>query len=476
MDIIRTINNVKQFAKNGDYKTAQYLLRPLFQKGYNELALFYMGKVYIRAGKEDLAWTYFNKLIEIDSHYREDIFWWLGKASLENNDFTTAKKHFCSLNGLNVDYKDEVFIDEAEVYYERGDLDTAIRLANKALANDPNNSRSLILLARVHYSNNNYNKSIKYINRILDNYDEYIIDAYKLLIKIQFELGHDEEATNYQSILSEFKNDTAKDYEILEDAYKDLKNGAHYQALNTFEYLVDNNKCFKSSRLGIEAANLLIAGDNYLRENNFDEAYKCYKKLFRKKACLAHALIGLKLARMFKEGDKLLLAGNPDLALATYKCALDEKIYTNMDEPNLEILAHLMYYNRLKIINNYEMLYNEPSKRYPNALIGNIYLESGNYDEAKKHYESALNERVCVSDALAGLLAIKVSNNDLKYIDDFVNQYRKELSKKQLSRIKGYIELAKKNENEKIFNDDERAENNKILINHLISTQYKRLK
>ena len=476
MDIIRTINNVKQFAKNGDYKTAQYLLRPLFQTGYNELALFYMGKVYIRAGKEDLAWTYFNKLIEIDSHYREDIFWWLGKASLGNNDFTTAKKHFCSLNGLNVDYKDEVFVDEAEVYYERGDLDTATRLANKALANDPNNSRSLILLARVHYSNNNYNKSIKYINRILDNYDEYIIDAYKLLIKIQFELGHDEEATNYQSILSEFKNDTAKDYEILEDAYKDLKNGAPYQALNTFEYLVDNNKCFKSSRLGIEAANLLIAGDNYLRENNFDEAYKCYKKLFRKKACLAHALIGIKLARMFKEGDKFLLAGNPDLALATYKCALDEKIYTNMDEPNLEILAHLMYYNRLKIINNYQMLYNEPSKRYPNALIGNIYLEAGNYDEAKKYYESALNERVCVSDALAGLLAIKVSNNDLKYIDDFVNQYRKELSKKQLSRIKGYIELAKKNENNKIFNDDERAENNKILINHLISTQYKRLK
>lgn len=474
MNAIDTINNVELLTADGKYNKALYLLKPLLKDGYNELALFYMGKIYYLKGKEKLAMGCFDTLIAIDPHYREDIFQWLGIVSLKNNDIENSKKYFSSLGGLKIDNMNEFIIGQAEALFEVNNLVLAEKRANKVLVTDAKDSQSLLLLARIKITQHDYSEAIEYLNKVLDNYDGYMIEAYQELIKIQNELGNTLEAKNYEKILNEIKNESLEDCSILADAYADLNGGSYYQARNIFQYLIDNNKFFKEAYSGLESANLLIEGDNYLQSSYYDEAYKCYKKLFRKKDCLSHAVIGLKLARIFKSGDEILFTGDPDLALATYRCALDEKIYANTDEANLEIMANLIYYNKLRIINNYEVLYNEPTKKYAAALLGNIYLEAGNYDKAKEYYISAIDDEICVADALTGLMAIKINNNDIKYINQFIKQYRNKVSKKELGRINRYADLAKYNAQK--YTDEERIENDKILINHIISTQYKRLK
>ena len=240
--------------------------------------------------------------------------------------------------------------------------------------------------------------------------------------------------------MKEITTETEEDRKLLDLADDCLNNGLYKEASACFKTLKDKSKLLGINQVFSNVVDSVISGDENLINGDYSKAINDYKKGLRSKYTISHSLVGLRIARILKKGDRELLFGNIDEALEIYNQLTDDKIYEGMDESKLEIMANLICYLRIKTIHDYyEILKHGLKPKLSSKDKGNVYLKIGMYDKAKDCYYKSFDEDQGIGQTIAGLIAIKIKNNDLNDLYNFLDFYKDQLTHVEYTRIRIYI-------------------------------------
>ena len=195
-----------------DYEKAEEIFRSLIETSPDwERPYFNLARVLLEAGKEEEAYAYLQKAVEINPS-NADFYFYLGVYYRKRRQWDRALD--CFLKSEKLDDRDaEVHINLSACYAETGELEESLSEAQKALAQRPSDPDALFNVSRVLIWLKEYEKAF----RVLHDKRESVQDDLGLLKNLfvsALRLGKYDVCTETaKRILAIDENDTAsKDF------------------------------------------------------------------------------------------------------------------------------------------------------------------------------------------------------------------------------------------------------------------------
>jgi TolA-binding protein len=195
---------------------------------------FYKGYSFFNSGKKKEAASYFNKVAN-SAQYGSQAKYYLGFLAYEGNDYQQATKYFDQVSGEEK-YKEKMSYFQADMNFKLGKFDTAIELAQTAMASSNAIEKSELnkIIGESYFNLKQYDKSIPFLKEYRGKKGKWNNTDY-------YQLGYAYYKQNdYENAITQFNKIIAGNDFVAQNAYYHLgesylKTDKKQQALNAFK-------------------------------------------------------------------------------------------------------------------------------------------------------------------------------------------------------------------------------------------------
>lgn len=379
-----------------NFQRAGHYLDKVLQKNPNHVeALKLVEKIYVYSNEKEKAFKTAEKIFEIakTSENLVELVKTAGKTSnfkkieeLENSDVVN----------------DSVLYQIAKEYYDNGNFGTAKTKLEKALSLNPQNEDVLVLLGKIYFDENEFEKSREIFNSFSKTTDNPEILNYLGLFALEDLKFID--AIKYFSKASNLSKQNHKYLYNLGNAY--FYNGWIKEAVQSYVQAI----CIAPENLGYRYSLAYL----YFEQKNFDKAQKEVDFILERDAeyGLAHVL------------NALLKLGNKDFLGAQNELETNLK---NGNDDNFTLVSLANVYRELSMFEKAETMINRVIEKNPDSLnykcnLAEIYISEKKYDEALTLAQNILeeNSNYIVAYAIGAKAAVK--KEDFETAKDFAQR------------------------------------------------------
>lgn len=375
---------------------ATHYLEKVLQKNEKHIeALKLMLKIYVFSDEKELAYKTAEHIYEIQKT-PENLIELIKTAAKTNN--------FKQIENLEKDEisNDKVFYEIAKAYYENGNFETAKTKLEKALCLNPENEDALILLGKINFDENNFDKSREIFNtfpkttenpEILNYLGLFALEDMKFI-----------EAIKYFSKASNLNKKNHRYLYNLGNAY--FYNGWIKEAAQAYVQAI----CMSPDNLGYRYSLAYL----YYEQKNFDKTQKEIDYILEHDAeyGLAHVLNALlKLERKDFLGAKQELETN----------------LKNGNNDNFTLVSLANVYKELLMFEKAENTIKKVIEKSNNSLnyqcqLAEIFIAEKKYDEALTIIKNVLNTNENYIKAYEIGAKASFAKNDLEATKDFAQK------------------------------------------------------
>ena len=390
----------------------------------NFINYFYLGNIYRKIKKYDLALKNLKKSVDLNSKFLEG-FNNLANIYMELKNIEQAIIFFKKAIDLNPNYINAIY-NLGIVYFEKGKYEESITCFKKVLKINPRHLAALNNFGIVLKKVKEYEQALKCFEKVI-NIDKNFIKAYNNIGTISLELGNIKNAIlNYEKVLK-LSPDNFISYKNLLATYENSNQIENYQkTLKLSEKKFPNEKILN-----------LYKGILFFRKKKFKESIKFLKKSnfpndneteVKRVFFLAKAYDQIE---KIDEAFKFFKLGNK-LEESTYKAGKFDK------EKYLKRIEKRKNYFTKKNVNNWIKL-NYPSNNFsPIFLVG--FPRSGTtlLDTILRSHPkiNVIEEKPMVAKMLN-----KIDKKKLNFLEKISTSEIQNLQNEYLNELKKYVEL-----------------------------------
>jgi len=181
------------------------IARPTLNKEQRTLALFELGKDYMRAGFLGRAENIFQELAD-DKNHRVSVFKNLLDIYQLERDWNKAiitahKLESASSQKMTVEIA-QYSCELAELAMQAGDYKGAMKLLKRALSQDKNCARASLLIGHIEKRNGNYKAALRALKQVEQQDASYLSEALEPMVECHQALGKIDEMAEYLNYVS----------------------------------------------------------------------------------------------------------------------------------------------------------------------------------------------------------------------------------------------------------------------------------
>lgn len=325
---------------------------------------YLQGLIFTELGQQDRAQTAFQKVVVMDPYYR-GIWFKLGNNAFHREQYREAVELYrkerkvareeeqASRQDIDRERHRTTLLQLGRVYFELGDVDSALLAYEEAIAIDPSYAKAYSDLSVVYRYNGDSEKAIVYLRRALELDPENVDHQYSLGLLL-WQAGQAEEAVGYLKAIVE---------------QCPWHPGAHY---NLGQALISLGRMEEGQRY-LAGVDSIRALDNEIKLQQFE--IKVHSSEPRRR---------LRMARLLHR------AGRYDEAMDAYKVALYLAPQSVTIRRNMANLSLSLGDTTGAISGFRALLQQDPSLDEVWVDLGVVYALSGRVREARRAWQNAL--------------------------------------------------------------------------------------